>query len=451
MGKNILPHQERQQALELPILSDEFLKTIDSLTKIFNVPREALASDNEISRAWSNLAWELSDTNLENLEDREVFGKLFMRMCVAISTGLFDGAINYMWNATIIRLRQKARKFGLAVIAQTLEKNFGEKELLEYQDSQLLNLCLKFNIISEQGFFFLNQCRETRNNFSAAHPTIGEVNNSEVTNFINRCITNAFSTAPILQGINISEFTKSMNSGRFTESQCSYWSTKISKTNEPQQELVFCMMHGLYCDPNSPEQSRNNVINLGKAYDIGVPNNIKSALIDCHSKYIAKGDETRLKASILFFEKLNLLDILEDREKHDIILKAISNLLNTHLGIDNFYREPPFAERLKELSESIKIHESLQEKFVFVVLCCYIGNSYGFSWGATSYYEEMIKSFSPREVELMFSMIKRERNDVCFRINNYPKCRERFSNAAKLIDKNTVPRKVHEEYMQWIS
>ena len=97
-------------------------------------------------------------------------------MCVAVSTGLFDSAINYIWNATILHLRDRVREFGLPVVGQIQQQDFEEAHLLDLQDSELLDLCLKLNLITEDGFFFLDQCRAMRNNFSAAHPSIGKIN-----------------------------------------------------------------------------------------------------------------------------------------------------------------------------------------------------------------------------------------------------------------------------------
>ena len=33
----------------------------------------------------------------------------------------------------------------------------------------------ELNLVTEEGYFMLDQCRDVRNNFSAAHPTIGPV------------------------------------------------------------------------------------------------------------------------------------------------------------------------------------------------------------------------------------------------------------------------------------
>jgi hypothetical protein len=73
-------------------------------------------------------------------------------MCVAVSAGLFDGAMNYAWNAAILQLRTKVRNFGLPIVAQILQSDFEEKNLLELQDSRLLELSLKLNLV---GSFFL--------------------------------------------------------------------------------------------------------------------------------------------------------------------------------------------------------------------------------------------------------------------------------------------------------
>ena len=80
-------------------------------------------------------------------------------MCIAISSGLFDGAINYIWNAAILRLRDKVRTFGLPIVSQILEKDFEDSHLIALQDSQLLDLCLQLNILNEEGALFLGQCR----------------------------------------------------------------------------------------------------------------------------------------------------------------------------------------------------------------------------------------------------------------------------------------------------
>lgn len=185
---------------KIPSLPTMVIPAINELIKYLKIPREVLASDEEITYAWQDLPSELKNIPVD------LRGELIARMCVAVSAGLFDGAMNYIWNAAIIKLRDKLKIFGLPIIANILEKDFEEKNLLELQDSKLLELCLKINIIDEDGFFFLDQCRNIRNNFSAAHPTIGNVNDREFIVFLNRCVKYALADSSSPKGVNINEF-----------------------------------------------------------------------------------------------------------------------------------------------------------------------------------------------------------------------------------------------------
>jgi hypothetical protein len=49
---------------------------------------------------------------------------------IAVATGLFDSAINYAWNAAVIELRSKVRRFGLSVVPQIIGEPFDEAALL---------------------------------------------------------------------------------------------------------------------------------------------------------------------------------------------------------------------------------------------------------------------------------------------------------------------------------
>lgn len=111
-----------QEKLLLP--QDISLSTfplIEEITTALGVPRDVLASDEEIFYGWQNLPRELVNVA------QDLRGPLLARMCVATSVGLFDGAINYIWNASIDNLRKKVRNFGYNVVGQLLEKNLKKK------------------------------------------------------------------------------------------------------------------------------------------------------------------------------------------------------------------------------------------------------------------------------------------------------------------------------------
>ncbi|UXY54293.1 hypothetical protein [Pseudomonas tohonis] len=417
----------------LPALPATVLPAINELTAALGIPRSVLANDEDIEHAWMGLPRELRDI------PSALRGELIARMCVAVSTGLFDSAMNYAWNAAIIQLRTKVKNFGLPIVAQTLQSDFEERHLLELQDSRLLELALKLNLVNEEGYFFLDQCRDIRNNFSAAHPTLGSVNDREFTTFLNRCVRYALADASSPRGVDIGSFIAAIKGARFTANQNSVWIQRLSDTHDAQRQLLVGMVHGIYCDPNTPEPARLNALEVCNAFKDSFTAALRSDLVNKHSEYAAKGDDARHSASLQFFEKLSLLTLLNESEQHAIFSRAIERLWSVHTGVNNFYNEPPFAERLLELSRQSAVPETAQEQFVGVVVCAMIGNGYGVSWAAVPNYEQLIRSFSPREVAIMITLASTPAAIVAKRINNFPSCRARFKEALALIDSATVP------------
>src|SRR5690606_4158982 len=346
-------------------------------------------------------------------------GELIARMCVAVSTGLFDGAMNYAWNAAILQLRTKVRNFGLPIVAQILQADFEEKHLLELQDSRLLELCLKLNLVNEDGFFFLDQCRNVRNNFSAAHPTMGSVNDREFITFLNRCVRYALADASSPKGVDIGAFISAVKTSRFNANQKDVWVQRLNDTHSAQRQMLVGMIHGIYCDQNTSEPARLNSLEICDALKDKFTASLRSDLVNRHSEYAAKGDESKHTASLQFFEKLGLLTLLNESEQHAVFYRSVERLWHAHNGMNNFYNEPPFAERLLELSGQSAVPETVQEQFVQTVVVCNIGNRYGVSWAASTSYEQIIKSFSPREIATMIRLASNADSTLGRRISSY--------------------------------
>jgi hypothetical protein len=429
-----------KEDVNLPALPNTVLPAINELTAALGIPRDVLASQEEIEYAWRDLPRELREIPVD------LRGELVARMCVAVSTGLFDGAMNYIWNAAILQLRQKIRNFGLAVVAQIQQSDFEERHLVELQDSRLLDLCLKLNIIDEDGFFFLDQCRDVRNNFSAAHPTMGTVNDREFTTFLNRCVRYALADSSSPKGVDIGAYISAVKGLRFNDHQCQIWIQRLTETHDAQRQMLVNMVHGVYCDPATAEPARLNALDICGGLSGNFTAAIKSDLINSHSDYVAKGFEDKHTASLQFFEKLGLLSLLNESEQHVVFSRAIDRLWNAHNGMNNFYNEPPFAERLLEVSQQGAIPETIQDHFVQTVVSCRIGNGYGISNAAVSYYNDIIRGFSPREVATLIRSAITRSTTIGRRVSNNGSCRRNLKAVLELIDAASIPSGVKADY-----
>ncbi|WP_082664520.1 hypothetical protein ACNFJ7_05190 [Sphingomonas sp. HT-1] len=416
---------------------------LDALTAALGVDRQVLAVDDQIDHAWGNLPRLLGRIPAEHRNET------LARMCVAVASGLFDSAINYAWNAAVVELRQKVRRFGLNVIPQIIGKQFDEAALVDLKDVELLQLCLKLNLISEDGFFLLDQCRAIRNNFSAAHPSMGVIDEDELLSFLNRVARHALSNERNLVGVDIPAFLAALKLSRFSADQLDAWKRRLLETFDAQREMLFGTLHGMYCDPASGEEARVNAIGVCQAIlDVLTPNT-KSTLVDRHQDYVAKGEVARHTASQQFFERLGLLSLLGEAEVHLLITKAAQSLMSVHQDYNNFYNEPPFAERLLGLTSQNRVPESAQHAFVEALATAATGSRYGVSNGAYTYYVTMVKSLSPAEVSI-FLELPLKQTILASRLYAYQSCRDRFKALVKMIDPATVPTQAKAEYAKWI-
>lgn len=430
--------------IALPTVGELTAPMLASLTQALGVPRTVLAADDQIDHAWATLPRLLARIPAEHRSETLV------RMCVAVATGLFDAAINYAWNAAVVELRAKVRRFGLSVVPQVTRKPFDESVLTELKDAELLQLCLKLNLISEEGYFFLDQCRDTRNNFSAAHPTMGTLDEHELNAFLNRCARHALSNEHNPRGVDIQSLISAVKGARFTAPQLDTWAERLEQTFDAQRELLIGTLHGIYCDPASGEEARVNALSVCERLAADLSPKTKSDLVDRHQDYLANGDEPRHKASQAFFERLGLLRLLSEAEIHSLVTSAARNLLSVHNEYNNFYNEPPFAERLKAVTSQNRVPESAQYEFVHAVITCAIGNQWGVSKAAMGDYQRIIRSFSPQEIRIMLQLP--EQNTIIrSRVKSHGRCKTQFAALVRLLDGSSVPTAARQVYEFWLS
>ncbi len=436
--------RKESHEIVLPAIVDDRAAALSQLTSALGVPRDILASDREIAHAWGELPRLLTQIPHELLSEHHV------RMCVAVSAGLFDAGVNYAWNSAIVELRKKVYRFGFNVVEQLTGKDFDEDNLNDLQDSDLLDLCLKLNLISEDAFFFLDQCRDVRNNFSTAHPPMGQIDDDEFIVFLKRCAKYALSDTANPTGVDTVALIRGIKRSRFSDEQNAEWCQRIDETHDAQRDLIFSTLHGIYCDPDSPEESRLNAMDICRECSSHFSSTTRSQLLNRHSDYVAEGETDRQVASMNFFEELGLLSLLNEVERHTVISSACARLLTVHLAFNNFYNEPPFAERLREISEQTAIPRSCQLEFVTVVVMCAVGNQYGICNAAYIDYSTMISSFSRHEISIMLKL-PRTKTTIGQRIHYHSRCRRKFKEILEqCIDPASVPTNSQAVYEEWL-
>jgi hypothetical protein len=110
------------------------------------------------------------------------------------------------------------------------------------------------------------QCRATRNSFSVAHPAEGDVDDDELLTFVSHCQKHALSSILNPKGVNTKPLLSALKTSRFKSAQSAEWQSRNEGIFDVQRDLIFVMLHGIYCDPDYAEEARVNAIAICKRF-----------------------------------------------------------------------------------------------------------------------------------------------------------------------------------------
>ena len=432
--------------VNLPALTSGSLALIDEITDSLGVPRDVIAPTEDISRAWQELPALLLGIPVEYRNE------LLARMCVAVRVGLFDSSLNYIWNLAISAIKQKIVHFGLPIAASMLSKDIDERWLDGRQDSEILSLALSLNLLDEDGYFKLDHCRDMRNNFSAAHPPIGNISVYDLFSFVDRCVKYAISSGNISRGVDVKLLLNSIKAGKYTPVQLDEWAARIRGTNGSQRSSIVEMLHGIYCDENTQEEARVNVLGVLRAIKDAIPASAISGVVARHQDYVAAGNEKKQKASYRLLEESGWLRFLPSSSLHTLVSSACESLYNVHLAMNNFFNESSFAQRLMQIVTETPVPDLSKPLFVETVMTCAVGNAYGTAFSAEHYYTSMIRNFSPAEIDIMFDIAEgRKASRFALRLQNYPRCKKKFREYLSGISPDSMSPKAQTAYRKWMA
>ncbi|MEH7051647.1 hypothetical protein [Bacillus pseudomycoides] len=416
---------------------------ISSLTSSLGIPRTVLANQEDIEIVWVNLRRTLENVKLEYRHE------LLARMVVSVRMGLFSAAVNDMWNTAILALRQKVKNFGYSEASSFLEREINEKKLKEIRDKDLIDICVELGFLDDDSYFFINTCREMRNNYSSAHPSDSMLDGMELNYFMHQCTKHILSNDTQYVGFPVSNFMSVIKQDKISEQTKDTFVEKILKANDLQKSAILKMLFANYVDEKSDENVRNNCLIISQDTWGTYNENAIADILGLYSSYMMKSSNTKKAYSERFFEKVGALNLLPSDKVASIVLNAINDLEDAHHSMDNFYNEKPFAERLA-VSFDKNIPNPILKKYVYVVALCYVGNPYGTSDSAFPFYEQMIENFSLKEVEHLFLIIT-EDNYLSYRIEGNKRCKKQFKSLVKLLNADAVPIKNKRAYENWLN
>ena len=363
---------------------------------------------------------------------------------IAITAGLNDAAINYFWNLVIFDLEKKVMAYGVEYFAAAINwdgrplKSFSD--LRDVPDYQLINGAHALGILRDEAHYFLQQCRDIRNNFSTAHYPMGELDKLETFNFIKNCIKYVLSFDLPAPGLQIKDLIERLIEEKYTDFD------DLKVIIEAQSSRIHGpILHNLFSNfikPDCESNLKHNIRLLSPyLWDI-VDEEVKSSI---GSKFASLRDikgKDEANEALEFLKIVNGVTYIPETFKEIIYKKHAQALIDAHFDWNNFYHEPTHAQELYSLGKDVPI--SSINTYLKAIIVSFVGNSYGIATGAQEYNELMISELSQTGIRFLFKVLKTDKDVVRELSNHYPT--KRLKTLMNLIKEKTMLPEQKEDF-----
>jgi hypothetical protein len=224
---------------------------------------QVLVKVNERLRVFSNVKGVVERIELEQRQ-RSIYISKFI---AAAAVGLFDAALNYLWDETMYELRRRVAQYDLAYFydaavgssSEKRKKLKTEEDITKIEDSELIKGAHEIGLISDLGYKHLDYVRYMRNWASAAHPNQNEITGLQLIGMLETCVIEVI-TLPLSNVVtDIKQLLANIKANKIPEGEAkqiaSFFANLPRQRVNPLAEGLF----GIYTQPDTTSQTRQNV------------------------------------------------------------------------------------------------------------------------------------------------------------------------------------------------
>jgi len=325
------------------------------------------------------------------------------KMIAAAAVGLFDAALNYLWDELVSELRRRVSGFDLAyfydIAAGTsdLRKHLrSEDDLPRIDDASLLRASHEIGLITDVGFQRLDHIRYMRNHASAAHPNQVDLTGLDLAQWLQVCIKQVITTPPDHVTAQTGWLLANIKKDRLDDAALREAAVFFDQLPPDRADTLANGLFGLYVAPARTPETADNVRRLWPELwpFIGEDTRLSYGLRCARSgASLDQGPATAAR------ELLDLVDgaaYLPEGLKAVELDAALDSLMAAHNGMNNFYNEATPARQVDALvGTSGQVPAAVRRKYVRTLVEVFLGNGYGISWAADPVYRRLLERLDP--------------------------------------------------------
>jgi hypothetical protein len=340
------------------------------------------------------------------------------KFSVAVSVGLFDAALNFLWDETILALRRLAAQIDLSYFFDTAEKREAYRQKLQtaddlesLEDLVLIDTCARVDLISDINRERLRHVNYMRNHASAAHPNQNELSGQEMIAWLSNCLKGAITAQPEKAVIVTKQLLTNIRTVAIPENEIPVICADFDHFSTARLDDFLWTLFGIYVDPNQKPECRTNIANIAPHVWALASDDMRYQIGARHEHFIKQADQQRKIFADEFLVHVNGQQYRAPDVLAIELLDKLRSLMAAHNGMNNFYNEWPHAQGLESaLPVNGVVPNAARVEWVKTITRCHIGNGYGNRGGvdtsADVHYQRYIANFGEREIVIFLRLFE---------------------------------------------
>ena len=365
------------------------------------------------------------------------------KFVAASAIGLYDAALNYLWNEVIVSLREKVKLYGLdlffdvAVGGELRDTYTSEEDLTLIKDVILINSCFKLELISPILQEKLKHILFMRNHIGASHPTDETINTHELLGWLQTCVNKVIAERPSEAAIYVSQLIVNLKKDSLIidDATINSLSRVIKQQNRSFNGNLLVSIFGVFIRKNTSSNVRGNILKIAPIIWDASSDQKKYEVAMRYDKFSLNLDEDSKVLTNRFLEVCDGLNYKSEGTKVCEIDSLLEELRDNHYSHNNFHKEVITSKELaKYIQTEMDILPNFEEKFIEIILICRLGNgtwyNEGVSLGAKEYYDKFIKLLNAKQVNVLLRIL----STSCSGQLNSSNCRTQLKQIIRLIN-----------------
>ncbi|AKN75672.1 hypothetical protein QR97_31430 [Streptomyces sp. PBH53] len=330
------------------------------------------------------------------------------KMIMAGSVGLFDAALNYLWDETVIELRKRVIGYDLSyfyAVAETSQSRRNElksaEDLVKLDDAKLLSGARQIGLISDVGYRQIDHIRFMRNYASAAHPNQVTLSGLQLADWLETCIREVITLPHNNVVAEIKKLLVNVQAARLDNNYLAQAAVFFKGLPGEQADTLARGLFGVYTTVGGEPHALDNIRELWPKLWPYVSEDTRFWAGTRLARFLANADQAQAVLARQLIDLVQGGSYLPQEIKVTELAEALEELLNVHLAWDNFYNEPRVARRLAELvGQHGSVPDNLVRQYVKTLVTVFLTNGHGEAKAANPIYLDLIGRFDPEQASI---------------------------------------------------